>query len=401
MTSQSGSRGLTKTEGLPAFDVEQVVRSRYAAGARQREQSLCCPTSYDRQYLDVLPAEILERDYGCGDPTPHVHEGQTVLDLGSGGGKICYILSQKVGAKGNVIGVDFNDEMLGLARRYRQEIAARIGFDNVRFFKGRIQDLALDLDRVDTWLSQHPIADVSRWYELESFCERLRQLEPMVANDSVDVVVSNCVLNLVRAQDKHRLFAEIFRVLRNGGRAVICDIVSDEDVTDTIRDTPDLWSGCIAGAIREDRFLQMFEEAGFFGIQLLARQDEAWQTIEGVEFRSVTVQACKGKQGPCLERNQAVVYAGPWRQVCDDDGHAFYRGQRAAVCDKTFQILTNPYGPYAASIHGLEPYESVPLDAALPFDCKRRALRHPRETKGESFDLTMDLPEDCGGPDCC
>src|SRR5574340_1310043 len=109
------------------LNVEQVVRERYAAGALRREESLCCPTRYDDRYLAVIPAEILERDYGCGDPTPYVQEGQTVLDLGSGGGKICYIAAQIVGPSGRVIGVDMNGEMLALARRHQPEIARRLG----------------------------------------------------------------------------------------------------------------------------------------------------------------------------------------------------------------------------------------------------------------------------------
>ena len=138
------------------FDVEGEVRRRYGEGARQREAALCCPTSYDAKYLKVLPTEILERDYGCGDPSEYVGEGETVLDLGSGAGKICYILSQRVGPEGAVIGVDVNDEMLALARQYQDEMADRIGHGNVSFRKGRIQDLALDLDRAQAWLASHP-----------------------------------------------------------------------------------------------------------------------------------------------------------------------------------------------------------------------------------------------------
>ena len=96
---------------------------------------------YDTQYLKVLPAEILERDYGCGDPSAFVRPGDTVLDLGSGAGKICFIAAQIAGAGGKVIGVDFNDEMLGLAEQHREAIGEEIGFQNVEFRKGRIQDL--------------------------------------------------------------------------------------------------------------------------------------------------------------------------------------------------------------------------------------------------------------------
>ena len=125
---------------------EDAVADRYSQAAQEREAALCCPINYDQQYLQIIPDEIIERDYGCGDPTRYVRPGDTVLDLGSGGGKLCYIASQIVGAEGKVIGVDCNQEMLTLARKYREQMAKTTGFDNVDFRFGRIQDLALDLD---------------------------------------------------------------------------------------------------------------------------------------------------------------------------------------------------------------------------------------------------------------
>jgi len=98
---------------------ESAVAGRYSQAARKPEQSLCCPVTYRKQYLDAIPEEILKRDYGCGDPTAHVREADTVVDLGSGAGKACYILAQLVGPKGRVIGVDCNADMLALARRYQ------------------------------------------------------------------------------------------------------------------------------------------------------------------------------------------------------------------------------------------------------------------------------------------
>ena len=123
----------------------------------------------------------------------------------------------------------------------------------------------------------------------------------------MDVVVSNCVLNLVEPNSKRQLFDEIFRVLRKGGRAVISDIVSDEEVPKRLQNDPALWSGCISGALTEEGFLRAFSEAGFYGIQILKRDSRRWQTVDGIEFRSLTVEAFKGKQGPCFERNQAVI----------------------------------------------------------------------------------------------
>lgn len=401
MTETSTTEELAP-DSIP-YDIENAVLERYKGGAREAEAALCCPTEYEGDYLQILPPEILEKDYGCGDPSRYVNPGETVLDLGSGAGKICYILAQKVGSSGQAIGVDFNDEMLNLARKYQSEIAAKLGYSNVRFVKAKIQDLALDLDRVQQQLSDRPLSSLEQIAEFEAECDRWRRESPLIADNSVDVVVSNCVLNLVRPQDKQKLFRELFRVLKRGGRAVISDIVCDEDPTATILNDPDLWSGCIAGAFREDTFLQMFERAGFYGIELLARQEKPWQIVEGIEFRSVTVQAFKGKQGACWERNQAAIYKGPWKQVLDDDGHTYDRGQRTAVCDKTFKILTDPNGPYHRDFFPVEPYEEIPLEAAQPFDCQRTGIRHPQETKGSDYRVTVQPESNCCEPNqnCC
>ena len=106
---------------------EASVYDRYSAASRQVESALCCPVSYAGQYLKAVPQEIIEKDYGCGDPSAWVNEGDTVLDLGSGAGKLCYIMSQVVGPNGKIIGVDCNTEMLELSRKYRSEVAQTIG----------------------------------------------------------------------------------------------------------------------------------------------------------------------------------------------------------------------------------------------------------------------------------
>lgn len=382
-------------------NAEESVYNRYAEAAQAVEAQLCCPVNYDPQYLKILPAEILERDYGCGDPSAFVKPGDTVLDLGSGGGKICYIASQIVGEEGRVIGVDCNDEMLGLARKYQHEMGEKIGYHNVTFHRGLIQDLKLDLDRLSEELSQQPVTDHNGWLNLRQSEDRLRNESPMIADDSVDCVVSNCVLNLVRPEDRTQLISEVFRVLKNGGRAAISDIVCDEDVPQHLQDDPTLWSGCISGAFREDKFLQAFEEAGFHGIELVKREAEPWQTVQGIEFRSVTIVAWKGKQGPCLERKQAVIYKGPFSQVKDDDGHIYKRGERTAVCDKTFKLLQE--GPYAGLFEPVPPYQNIPLDQAKDMDCRRNVVRDPHETKGRNYQLTIAPTEDCCAPgeDCC
>src|SRR5665647_2435101 len=125
--------------------VETGVLERYSAGAESRQADLCCPVDYDQELLTLLPQEIIDKDYGCGDPSRYVKKGDVVLDLGSGSGKICYMAAQLVGDTGKVIGVDMNDDMLALARKYQDEMAEKLGSNRVEFVKGQIQDLALDL----------------------------------------------------------------------------------------------------------------------------------------------------------------------------------------------------------------------------------------------------------------
>jgi arsenite methyltransferase len=384
------------------LNTESAVRVRYAQGAQEKQAALCCPVTYDPRHLEAIPAEVLERDYGCGNPSRHLRAGESVLDLGCGAGKICFIASQVVGPQGRVVGIDMTDEMLEIARRNAPIVAARIGFANVEIRKGRIQDLALDLELLDKEVAGSPVSSAGDFLALEEKIQELRVKHPLVADESMDVVISNCVLNLVDLRARETLFREIFRVLKKGGRAVISDIVSDEDVPEELQNDPELWSGCISGAFREDDFLRAFETAGFHGMRILDLGLDPWRTVRGIEFRSLTLEAFKGKQGPCWERNQAVIYKGPFKKVLDDDGHAFERGKRYAVCDKTFQLCKRE--PYAESFQFVEPRLDIPLAEAGPFDCSGTRLRHPRETKGRDYDATTESPSSCCGPDgtdCC
>jgi ubiquinone/menaquinone biosynthesis C-methylase UbiE len=378
---KNGKQGKKK-----AIVVEDAVQKRYTAGAEARQESLCCPVEYEGKYLALIPKEIVERDYGCGDPSRYLREGDTVLDLGCGAGKICYIAAQIVGPEGRVIGVDFNDAMLALARKHEGAMAGKLGYQNVEFRKGKIQDLTLNLDRLDEYLAKHPARSADDFLSVETYCDNMARRDPLIPDESVDVIVSNCVLNLVRTGDKTQLFREMHRVLKKGGRVAISDIVSDEDVPRELENDPELWTGCIAGAFREDLFLAAFEEAGFYGITVESLAREPFRTVKGIQFRSVTVTALKGKEGPCLERNQAVIYKGPWKTVEDDDHHILKRGLRSAVCDKTYQIFSK--APYKNDIILVPPRKEVPYAKAKVFDCMRSEARHPRETKGRAYHNT-------------
>jgi ubiquinone/menaquinone biosynthesis C-methylase UbiE len=239
-------------------NAESACHDRYSPAATEVEPALCCPVDYDAKWLKAIPQEVIDCDYGCGDPSKYVREGETVLDLGSGAGKICFIASQVVGKNGRVIGVDMNDSMLDVANKFAPVVAETIGFANVEFHKGNIVDM-----------------------------------RDLVEDDSIDVVVSNCVLNLVSNNEKPDLFQELFRVVKSGGRAVISDIVSNADVPTEMQEDDYLWSGCISGAMKDDAFVRAFEDAGFDEILVVKHETDPWQTVNGIEFRSITVVACK------------------------------------------------------------------------------------------------------------
>lgn len=369
-------------------DVREDVQDRYAAGAQAVEAALCCPIDYDPQYLKIIPQDVLDRDYGCGDPSRYVREGDVVLDLGSGGGKICFIAAQIVGPKGRVIGVDMTDDMLELARVNAPVIADTLGYDIVEFRRGHIEDLKLDHDDLNAWLKDHPVKSASDMEKMEAEILRLKSEMTMIPDNSIDVIVSNCVLNLVSDTKKAQLFAEMFRVLKVGGRVAVSDIVSDEDSPESLKQDARLWSGCISGAMTEDDFGLALETAGFHGITLDKLDMEPWQIVEGIEYRAATYLAYKGKQGVCLEKNQAVIYKGPWRNVQDDDGHVFRRGERSAVCEKTFHLMqTEPYADMFIAVGS-----AIPIIEDVLFEtpnCEVRR-RDPQETKQGKAKVTTD-----------
>lgn len=362
------------------MNLRSAVLARYSAGARDVQPALCCPVDYDAELLQLLPDEIVQKDYGCGDPSRYVRPGDTVLDLGSGSGKICYVAAQLVGDGGHVIGVDMNDDMLRLARKYQRDMALKLGGDRVRFLKGHIQDLALDVTAMEQYLAAHPVRNANDLAALHAWQQQQRSERPLIADKSIDLVISNCVLNLVSDSDKQQLVAEIFRVLKPGGRIAISDIVSDEAVPAALKADPELWSGCISGAFTETGFLQAFRAAGFVAIAYDKWDTQPWRIVDGIEFRSVTLTATKGDGRPCLDIGQAVIYLGPYASVTDDEGHVFPRGERMAVCERTYEFLTA--GPYRDDFIGI-----TPADARAPVTwCAPAGTRRPAaETKGAVY----------------
>jgi SAM-dependent methyltransferase len=222
--------------------IKEVVREKYAAIASQskgQNQSSCCGATAccggDEVYT-IMADEYSNLDgynpdadlgLGCGLPTEfaRMKEGDTVVDLGSGAGNDAFVARKVVGAAGKVIGIDFTPEMVARAR----ENAEKLGFNNIEFRQGDIEDM------------------------------------PMTSNKA-DVVVSNCVLNLV--PNKHKVFSEIYRILRPGGHFSISDIVLEGSLPDKWREVAALYAGCVSGAIQQSEYLGIIDEAGFTGIQL-------------------------------------------------------------------------------------------------------------------------------------
>jgi len=228
-----------------------------------------------------------------------------------------------------------------------------LGYNNVQFRKGKIQDLQTDPDAQDAYLEKNPVASSEDFDRFNEWRQKQRQSNPLVADSSVDVVVSNCVLNLVEDGSKQQLFSEIERVLRPGGRAVISDIVANRPVPVSLKNDLDLWSDCISGAFYEPDFLQAFVDAGFYGIEILKREVNPWQVVEGIEFRSVTVRAFKGNKMEAKEElNHEVMYRGPWAEVKEELGCVLSRGNVTSVSEEVYsRLMKNPYASDILSVN--------------------------------------------------
>ncbi len=379
-----------------ALNVKESVLERYSEGAKEVQSALCCPVDYDTALLKILPKEIIDRDYGCGDPSRYVREGETVLDLGSGGGKICYMAAQIVGTEGKVIGVDMNDDMLGLARSFQSEMAEKLGADLVDFRKGYIQDLALNVAEMESYLDQNPVKDIDSLDALNDWKAKQSARQPLVESDSVDIVVSNCVLNLVAEDDRRKMLDEIYRVLKPGGRIAISDIIADEYVPEHLKNDSELWSGCISGAFQEEAFLDAFLEAGFVSVAYDKWDSEPWQVVEGYEFRSATVVAQKplSEDEAHTDAGHALIYKGPFAVIMDDQGQEYYRGSRMAVSEQTFAEVTQ--GELA------EHFIAIPGKSccASAYELAPGALRSAADNKGQEHRIGAAKKADSSSS-CC
>lgn len=223
-------------------NIQQVVKQKYAAAAKQvaaggsaccgggAQLSACDPITrnlYDESQKSGLPAEAVAASLGCGNPTAlaQLQPGEIVLDLGSGGGIDVLLSAKRVAPNGKAYGLDMTDEMLALARENQK----KSGVTNVEFLKGAIEDI--------------PLPD-----------------------NSVDVIISNCVINL--SGDKDRVLSEAFRVLKPGGRFAVSDVVVLAEIPSEIRRSIELWVGCVAGALEESQYREKLARAGFSSISI-------------------------------------------------------------------------------------------------------------------------------------
>lgn len=284
----------------------EKVQKFYKEAAVTPQEELCCPTKYDPSDVGHIPQDVLDRFYGCGSPVAlsELKEGETFLDLGSGAGIDVFTAAKKVGASGHAIGVDMTDEMLKVAAECRNIVVQNLGYENTAFYKGYLEAL--------------PVVD-----------------------KSVDCITSNCVINL--SVNKAKVFQEMWRVLKDNGRVVISDIVSEKPLPVNITSNPQLWGECIGGALTENEFILTLKKAGFYGLEVLKKT--FWKDVEGELVFSVTVRGYKfEKKAGCTFIGQFAVYQGPFEAVADEEGHLFPRGQKVEVCTDTFQKLSQP--PY-------------------------------------------------------
>jgi len=258
-------------------DDVHIVEEYYSEAARSPREEILNPVHYPEDLVAHIPRECLVRTYGCGSPVTdaEIRPGETVVDLGSGTGVECLIAAKMVGRQGSVIGIDMLDPMLALARKGTAVVAERLGYANVRFDKGYLEAL--------------PLAD-----------------------GTADVVLSNCVINLSR--HKRRTFAEIFRVLREGGRLVISDVVCEDEPSGTIRNDETLRGECIAGALTQRDLVGLLEEAGFS--TFLVRNRFPYRVVAGHPFFSMTFEARK----PVEKRKRRLIYRGPLAAAVLRDG---------------------------------------------------------------------------------
>lgn len=308
---------------------------RVLGGTKNLATNACCcdsgsiPVSV-RNILAQIPPEITDRFYGCGSPVPPSVEGCTVLDLGCGTGRDSYILAALVGQDGAVIGIDMTHEQLAVARKHLPTVMARFGFQqsNLEFRSGYIEDLkAAGID-----------------------------------DNSIDVVISNCVLNL--SPDKETVFREIFRVLKPGGELLFSDVFAGQRIPQSLRDDSVLLGECLGGAMYIEDFRRLLNSLGCPDYRLLSARaitinnQDIEQKVGHIAFQSLTVRAFKlnNLEDLCEDYGQVAVYNGTMAKHPHffqlDDHHRFITDKPMLVCGNTAAMVQETrYGSHF-TVHG-------------------------------------------------
>jgi len=316
-----------------ALEVHQGVKdyySRVLSSSKDLQTSACCcsPDSFPTYLKEIMPlidAEIVERFYGCGSPIPQAIEGCTVLDLGCGTGRDVYLASKLIGPQGKVIGVDMTEEQLAIANKHLANQMERFGYStpNVEFHQGYIEDL--------------------------------RELG--IADNSVDIVISNCVINLSPAKEK--VFAEIFRVLKPGGELYFSDVFADRRIPEDLKDDEVLYGECLAGAMYGEDFRRMLQQLACPDVRVISSFEIAVENealhhkVGAIKFRSDTLRAFKldSLEDRCEDYGQVVTYKGNIPECPQfftlDDHHLFEKNKPLLVCGNSAAMLQETrFAPY-------------------------------------------------------
>lgn len=240
-------------------------------------------------------------------------------------------------------------------------------------------DFRTKAEFINNYLSTNTLSDVDAYQQFEQALSEQRSKEPVIQDNTVDTVFLDDTLNLSSKDKGQEILSETFRVLRRGGKLVLTIVLTDETLNQNKMHLTTK-NHYIFFIPQETEILKMLEATGFYGMSIVWRETLPYKVVAGSELRRFVIEAYKGKQGVCLDQGHAVIYKGPWSEVVDDDGHRFPRGERMAVCAKTYEIMTK--APYSEHFIGVLPYLEIPLDQAPLFDCNTPLVREPAVTKG-------------------